>query len=160
MEGPRFAGFAWPAVFRLQGLVTLVTVYALRVPGRFYFAPAALMGFTLRSFLLRKGIPPVSEQDNPPTVPPACIPFAEASGRLAGRSSWVFNLFKVPGGSHVFSTSTAGCSLGFLPSKALHENLGWDFAQPPLTRFPSDRSRTAAPQSLDRSSLQPHPPFT
>ena len=90
-----------------------MTVYALRVPGRFYFAPAALMGFTLRSFLLRKGIPPVSEQDNPPTVSPACIPFAEASGRLAGRSSWVFRLFKVPGGSHVFSTSTAGCSLGF-----------------------------------------------
>jgi hypothetical protein len=52
MEGPRFAGFAWPAVFRLQGLVTLVTAYALRVPGRFYFAPAALVGFTLRSFLL------------------------------------------------------------------------------------------------------------
>jgi hypothetical protein len=103
---------------------------------------------------------PVSEQNNPPTVSPACIPFAEASGRLAGRSSWVFNLFKIPGGSHVFSTSTAGCSLGFLPSRALHENLGWDFAQPPLTRFPSSRSRTAVPQSFDRSSLQPHPPFT
>jgi len=65
MEGPRFAGLAWPAVFRLQGLVTLVTVYSLRVPGRFYFAPAALLGFTLRSFLLRKDIPPVSEQKKP-----------------------------------------------------------------------------------------------
>lgn len=55
MEGPRFAGLAWPAVFRLQGLVTLVTVYALRVPGRLYFAPAALVGFALRSVLLSQG---------------------------------------------------------------------------------------------------------
>jgi hypothetical protein len=159
MEGPRFAGFAWPTVFRLQGLITLVTAYALRVPSRFYFTPTALLGFTLRSFLLQKGIPPVSEQNNPPTVSPACIPFAEASGRLAGRSSWVFRLFKVPGGPRVFSTSTAGCSLGFLPSRALHKNLGRAFTQPPLTCLPPAEAGSGTSEFQSVFAL-PHFPFT
>jgi hypothetical protein len=57
--------------------------------------------------------------------------------RPAGRPQFLgLALFEVPGDLRVFSTSTAGCSLGLLPSRALHENLGWDFAQLPLTRFP------------------------
>jgi len=125
-----------PAVFRLQGLVTLLTVYSLRVPSRLFFAPTALVGFALRSFLLQKGIPPVSEQKNPPTVCSRLYTLCQGIGP-AGRPQFLgFGLFEVPGDLRVFSTSTAGCSLGLLPSRALHENLGWDFAQPPLTRFP------------------------
>jgi hypothetical protein len=45
-----------PATFRLQGLVTLLTAYSLRNPCRFCFAPAALLGFALRSFLLPRDI--------------------------------------------------------------------------------------------------------
>jgi hypothetical protein len=35
LEGPLAAGFAWPATFRLQGLVTLLTAYSLRTPAGF-----------------------------------------------------------------------------------------------------------------------------
>jgi hypothetical protein len=38
------------------------------IPCRFCFAPAALMGFSLRSFLLPKGIRYVSARKDPPTV--------------------------------------------------------------------------------------------
>jgi hypothetical protein len=44
------AGFR-PTAFRLQGLVTLLTAYSRTNPRRFYFAPAALMGLSLRSLL-------------------------------------------------------------------------------------------------------------
>jgi hypothetical protein len=37
-------------------------------PGRFFFAPAALLGFTLRSFLLAKGRRTVSDPLHPLTV--------------------------------------------------------------------------------------------
>jgi len=136
-----------PAVFRLQGLVTLMTGYSLRVPGRFFFAPAALLGFALRSFLLQKGIPPVSERKDPPTVSPACIPFAEASGRLAGRSSWVWPFLKSLATYVCLAHRPLAAPLGFLPSRALHENLGRDFAQPPLTRFPPAEAGSGASES-------------
>jgi hypothetical protein len=48
------SGFAYP----LDGLHPLI-------PCRFYFAPAALMGFTLRSFLLSQGIRCSSHPDEP-----------------------------------------------------------------------------------------------
>jgi hypothetical protein len=50
-------------------------------PRRFYFAPAALLGFTLRSLLLRGGIRCVSARMLPHTVSPSAIPHAEAGGR-------------------------------------------------------------------------------
>jgi hypothetical protein len=49
-------GLCLPATFRLQGLATLLTAYSLRNPCRFCFAPAALLGFALRSLLLSRGI--------------------------------------------------------------------------------------------------------
>jgi hypothetical protein len=51
------------------------------IPCRFCFTPAALMGFTLRSFLLPKGIRRYSPQMSPPTVSPIGAPVAEALGR-------------------------------------------------------------------------------
>jgi len=57
------SGFDYP----LDGLLPAV-------PRRFCFAPAALLGFTLRSFLLPEGIQPVSEWKNPHTVSPVGIP--------------------------------------------------------------------------------------
>jgi hypothetical protein len=44
------------------------------IPGRFCFTPAALVGFTLRSFLLPAGSCPFPEQENPLTVSPDGIP--------------------------------------------------------------------------------------
>jgi hypothetical protein len=57
------SGFGYP----LDGLLPTV-------PRRFCFAPAALLGFTLRSFLLPEGIHPVSGWKAPLTVSPAGIP--------------------------------------------------------------------------------------
>jgi hypothetical protein len=53
-------------------------------PCRFSFTPAALLGFTLRSFLLPEGIRRVSAGKDPRTVPPAGIPAAETVGRPNG----------------------------------------------------------------------------
>jgi hypothetical protein len=51
------------------------------VPCRFFFTPAALMGFTLRSFLLPKGIRGVTTRMRPLTVLPVGAPAAVAMGR-------------------------------------------------------------------------------
>jgi len=79
--------------------------------------------------------PCVSARNNPLTVSPAGIPCAKHGAGSAGRGSWVLTLSGVPDGQSVFSASAAGCSLGFCPSRARHEDLGRDFAQPPPTRF-------------------------
>ena len=50
-------------------------------PCRFCFTPAALLGFTLRSFPLSKGIRLVSGRKNPPAVSLVGAPAAEAMGR-------------------------------------------------------------------------------
>jgi hypothetical protein len=71
-------------------------------PCRPYFIPAALLGFTLRSFLLPEGIQPVSGWKNPHTVSPASIPAPKAQAGLASRGSWVSTLPGVPGDQTCF----------------------------------------------------------
>jgi hypothetical protein len=88
------------------------------IPCRFCFAPAALLGFTLRSFLLPEGIPPVSERKNPHTVFPVGIP---APKHRPARQAAVpgFCPFRESlATEHAVNTPTAGCSPGFGPSKA------------------------------------------
>ena len=55
-------------VFRLQGLVTLLTGSSLRVPVGFVSRRRRSWAWPLRSVPLSKGIEPVSEPMNPPTV--------------------------------------------------------------------------------------------
>jgi hypothetical protein len=137
------SGFGYP----LGGLLPTI-------PGRFCFTPAALLGFTLRSFLLSEGIQPVSGWKTPPTVSPDGIPCTEVRGRLDRPQFLGFSLPGVPGSPHVFSTSAAGCSPGFHLPGFRDRRLDQDFARSPLTRFPNPAyAGIAAPQSLDR-----HPP--
>jgi hypothetical protein len=121
------------------------------IPCRFCFAPAALMGFTLRSFLLPKGIRTFpSGRTHLPFLPPV-IPCAEHKAGSAGRGSWVLALPGVPDDTCVISAPAAGCSPGFRPSRARREDLDRDFARPPPTRF----GVHPAPRSLDQSPLRP-----
>jgi len=53
------------------------------IPGRFYFTPAALMGFTLRSFLLAKGMRTVSDR-----MRPLAVSTCEYSRRRSGEPAW------------------------------------------------------------------------
>lgn len=65
----------------------------------------------------------------------AMLTEVQAPSRHGCRSFWVLTFLRVPGGSHVFSTLTAGCSHGFLPSRVVSKCLDQDFARSPLTRF-------------------------
>jgi len=87
-------------------------------PRRFCFTPAALMGFTLRSFLLAKGIwrfparrthiPLVAAQECPKAF--VCELATSVSGFCSFRESLAIQ--------PVFSGWIAGCSLGFRSSRA------------------------------------------
>ncbi len=84
-------------------------------PCRLCFTPAALLGFTLRSFLLAKGIRRVSAGMNPPTVSPVGDPAAEAMGRPNGPRFLGFHPSESPWRPSGVYSPAAGCSLGFLP---------------------------------------------
>jgi len=105
-------------------------------PCRFCFAPAALLGFTLRSFLLAEGIRPVSGRKNPRTVYPVGYPAAEAMGRPneprfpgfdPSESPWrpIAELARRP----------LVAPLGFAPSRVSRRKPGPGFARTPPTRF-------------------------
>jgi hypothetical protein len=72
-----------PAAFRLQGLITLLTVFSLRCRAG-SVSHRALLGFALRSISLTTGIRGVTTRMHPPTVPPVGAPAAEAVGRPNG----------------------------------------------------------------------------
>jgi len=100
------SGFGYP----LDGLLPAI-------PCRFCFTPAALVGFTLRSFLLSKGIRAFpSGRTHLPFRPPV-YPMRMHQAGSTGYGSWVLTLSEVPDDPHVFSTRPAGCSLGFGPSR-------------------------------------------
>jgi hypothetical protein len=81
--------------------------------------PAALLGFTLRSFLLPRGSRYVSVRQHPPTVSPAVATAAKQRAGPAGRGFWALTLARVPGRWRGFRTPTTGCSLGFSPFQGL-----------------------------------------
>ena len=113
-------GRCLPASFRPQGLVTLSTVFALRIPVGFVshrqrswdspfgaFPPHKVSG----RFRSGRSHRPLSSGVFPPPK------------RLAGLQSpgpWVLTLARIPYARHVFSAPPAGCSPGFRPSRAYY----------------------------------------
>jgi hypothetical protein len=97
------SGFGYP----LDGLLP-------SVPCRFYFTPAALMGFALRSFLLSKGhrtLPP--GWTHLPFLLPV-LPARKAMSRPGQAAVPGFSPFRESlTASEGFSLSAVGCSLGF-----------------------------------------------
>jgi hypothetical protein len=93
-------------------------------PCRFCFAPTALLGFTLRSFLLPIGIPCVSTRNRPTyRFSRRCSPPPKRRTGTTSRSFWVLTFRESLAATHGFSMATTGCSLGFHPSRALPRKL-------------------------------------
>lgn len=89
-----------------------------RIPSRFCFTPAALMGFALRRFHLPERITTVSAATNPHTV--SWPVFSTPKCRLGPTSLgfWAHAFRKCLAIKRGFRPSTAGASLGIRPSRA------------------------------------------
>jgi hypothetical protein len=123
------AGFGYP----LGGLL-------LPSPCRFCFAPAALLGFALRSFLLSEGIRRVSGRKNPHTVSPVGNPVAEGGGpaqraAVSGLSPFRESLAANAG----LVRQPPAAPLGFTLLGSAGGNLVRDFSRTPPARFADAR---------------------
>jgi len=142
------SGFGYP----LDGLLP-------SIPCRFSFTPAALLGFTLRSIALAKGIQGVTTRMNPPTVQPIGIPAAEAVGRPNGPRFLGFYPFESPWRPDKgLVRRPLDAPLGFALPGCARENLAQAFARAPLTRFALQHDRSPeAPASQSLNQLSPGP---
>jgi len=141
------SGFGYP----LDGLLP-------RIPCRFFFAPAALLGFTLRRFHLPGGS--AGFRLGKPTYRSlGGVPGAEASnrpGQAAISGSMPPESALRP--CECLARRSPAPPLGFAPLGRVGENLGLDFSGPPLARFAGSDDCSPNPpasQSLDRPSLGP-----
>jgi hypothetical protein len=128
------------------------------IPCRFSFAPAALLGFTLRSVPLSKGIRGVTTRMSPHTVSPIGAPDAVALGRPHRLQFLGFNPFESPSRPvKGLARRPPDAPLGFFPSRVLHRrpcpgfHPGSSLALP----VPGTRPDPSAPQSLHRPSAGP-----
>lgn len=83
-EGPLGHGLCLPASFRLQGLATLLTAYALRSLIGLVSSRQRPWDFTLRSLPLPQGIDGVPAAMDPHIVHPSLAPADESAGRCDG----------------------------------------------------------------------------
>jgi hypothetical protein len=122
-------------------------------PCRSCFRPTALLGFTLRSVPLSKGLPSVTTGMHPPTVSSSTQPDCESRTAALNRGSWASTPSRVPRSHRGFSTTTAGCSPGFPPSRVSPADT-WNGISPVLlpraSKMETCRSHPPAPRSLDR----------
>jgi hypothetical protein len=147
-----------PATFRLQGLATLLTAYSLRSRAGFVSHRQRSWDSPFGAFSSRKvsGLLPPGRTHVPFRL--AVFPPPKRRAGPTGRGSWVSPLSRVPGDRQGVSSPTAGCSLGFRPSRVLRRK-PWPGFRPASSRAlrkPGDKSpRPPAPQSIDRPSLGP-----
>ena len=132
------------ALGRLQGLVTLLTGYSLRVPVGFVSRRRRSWACPLRSVPLSKGIDPFPNRSTHLPFAPAVALDAERRAGPTGRGSWALTLPKVPRDRRRLSPPTRrllpwGFSLPGLSRKGLDPH----FDRPPLTRLPNRPSRPA-----------------
>jgi hypothetical protein len=107
-----------------------------RIPRRFCFAPAALLGFALRRFLLPQGILGVSTAEEP-TYRFSCLlhPTPKCQTGQAGRGSWVHTFRKSLATDGDLNRPSLEPPLGFTPIGPSHEGLDPNFFGSPLTRL-------------------------
>jgi hypothetical protein len=126
-------------------------------PCRFCFAPAALMGFTLRSLLLSRGNRGVSTRLHPPTVSLTGIPCAETQGRLGKPRFLGFDPLRSPWRPSVcLARQPLDAPLGFSLLGPATKTLA-RISPGLLSRAFSGGSKPApaAPQSITRPSFRP-----
>jgi hypothetical protein len=124
-----------------------------RIPGRFCFTPAALLGFTLRRFHLPGGFTAFRPERT--HLPLAQRFFRRRSVRPARRAS--VSGFLPPGSAlrprGVLSRRPPAPPLGFPPLGSSGDSLDPSFLGSPLTRFAGSGDYSpnpSAPQSIDR----------
>jgi hypothetical protein len=118
------SGFDYP----LDGLLP-------RIPCRFCFAPAALLGFSLRRFPLPRGFNSVSAGKDPHTVNPQVTPAPKYRTGPAGLGFWGHTSRKCLASDGCLSRRSPAPPLGFIPPGLSRESLDQDFSRSPLTRF-------------------------
>jgi hypothetical protein len=118
------SGFDYP----LDGLLP-------RIPCRFCFTPAALLGFSLRRFPLPAGLHGVSAEKNPHTVSLRVTPTPRCQTGHTGLGFWVHTSRKYLAPDGFLSRRSLAPPLGFTPSGPSRESLDRGFSRSPLTRF-------------------------
>ena len=125
-----------PATFRLQGLVTLLTAYALRSRAGFLSHRQRSWDSPFGAFSSQKVSGGIANRIDPPTVSPTRAPTAEAVSRLDEPRFLGLDPFESPwrpGRGLICQPLDAPLGL-CLPGPATG-NLVRTFAQTPLTRF-------------------------
>jgi hypothetical protein len=147
-----------PATFRLQGLATLLTAYSLRSRAGFVSHRQRSWDSPFGAFSSRKvsgALPP--GRTHLPFLPSVLPPPKRWAGPT-GRGSWVSSLPRVPGDHRAFDPTTAGCSLGFRPSRVLLRKPTAGFrpiSSHALPRPGGKPPNSPAPQSIARLPLAP-----
>jgi hypothetical protein len=128
------------------------------IPRRLFFTPAALLGFTLWSFLLPEGRQCVSASTHPLTVSSRkCNHLPKQEAGPAGRGFWACPPESPWRPAVGLARRPLEAPLGFSLLGFALGSLDRDFARSPLTRFAAQRSPAARPasQSLDQPPPAP-----
>jgi hypothetical protein len=128
-------------------------------PCRFCFAPAALMGLTLRSFLLGKGSQDVSTLVEPTYRFTCRYTLCRSTGPARQAAVPGFDPFESPWRPVACLVhGPLAAPLGLTLLRYSIEGFDQDFARSPLARFARRTyARPPASQSFDQPSLRPHP---
>jgi len=99
-----------------------------RIPCRFCFTPAALLGFTLRRYPLPRGFRDLSARKNPPTVNPAFVLPPKRQTGPTGLGFWVRASRDCLATPQRFRPRITGTSLGFCPCRVFSRRPWSDFS--------------------------------
>jgi hypothetical protein len=140
------------ATFRLQGLVTLLTVYALRALAGFVSHRRRSWDSPFGAFSSRKVSAAFPRGRTHVLFRPPVFPLLVQWAGPTGCSFWALTLPGVPGGRCRISASATGCSLGLFPLRVFRKGPCRTLVRTPPTRFakPILRPMPPAPRSINR----------
>jgi hypothetical protein len=148
-----YRGFASPATFRPQGLVTLSTAYSFRARAGFVSHRRRSWDSPFGAFPSRKVSATFPGGRTHLPFHLSVLPPPKRWAGPTGRGSWALTLPRVPSSRTGVNSPTTGCSLGFCPSRAYQQEPCAGFhpcsSLALRKRQPYDR-RPPAPRSIDR----------